>query len=86
MFADRRYEDDGQLVSRKESDAVITDTDEALKQVLKMVKEKSYFKNNKEVTLQADTICVHGDGEHALLFVSKIREILMKEGIDIQSL
>lgn len=39
MFADRRYEDDGQLVSRKESDAVITDTDEALKQVLKMVKE-----------------------------------------------
>lgn len=39
VFADRRYEDDGQLVSRKESDAVITDTDEALKQVLKMVKE-----------------------------------------------
>ncbi|MCG3082771.1 LamB/YcsF family protein, partial [Pseudomonas aeruginosa] len=67
VFADRRYEDDGQLVSRKESDAVITDTDEALKQVLKMVKEnKVISKNNKEVTLQADTICVHGDGEHAL--------------------
>ncbi len=45
VFADRRYEDDGQLVSRKESDAVITDTDEALKQVLKMVKEnKVIFK------------------------------------------
>ncbi|MGZ0075717.1 LamB/YcsF family protein [Staphylococcus aureus] len=84
VFADRRYEDDGQLVSRKESDAVITDTDEALKQVLKMVRKiKLFQKNNKGVTLQADTICVHGDGEHALLFVSKFREILMKEGIDI---
>ena len=51
-----------------------------------MVKEnKVISKTIKEVTLQADTICVHGDGD-ALLFVSKIREILMKEGIDIQSL
>ncbi len=65
----------GSSFSQKESDAVITDTDEALKQVLKMVKEnKVISKNNKEVTLQADTICVHGDGEHALLFVSKIKK------------
>ena len=35
VFADRRYEDDGQLVSRQESDATITNTDEALQQVLK---------------------------------------------------
>ncbi len=47
VFADRRYEDDGQLVSRKESDAVITDTDEALKQVLKMVKENKVISKNK---------------------------------------
>lgn len=39
MFADRRYEDNGQLVSRKEADAVITNTEEALDQVLKMVIE-----------------------------------------------
>lgn len=39
VFADRRYEDNGQLVSRKEADAVITDTDEALDQVIKMVTE-----------------------------------------------
>lgn len=39
MFADRRYEDNGQLVSRKEADAVITNTEEALHQVLKMVIE-----------------------------------------------
>ena len=39
VFADRRYEDDGQLVSRQESDATITNTDEALQQVFKMVTE-----------------------------------------------
>lgn len=87
VFADRRYEDDGQLVSRKEPDAVISDSDEALNQVVKMVTEnKVISKNNKEITLQADTICVHGDGAHALEFVNKIREKLTKEGIDIQSL
>lgn len=87
VFADRRYEDDGQLVSRKEPDAVISDSDEALNQVVKMVTEnKVISKNNKEITLQADTICVHGDGAHALEFVTKIREKLTKEGIDIQSL
>lgn len=87
VFADRRYEDDGQLVSRQESDATITDTDEALQQVLKMVTEnKVVSKNGKEIDLQADTICVHGDGAHALDFVTQIRKKLTKEGIDIQSL
>lgn len=75
VFADRRYEDDGQLVSRQESDATITNTDEALQQVLKMVTEnKVVSKNGKEIDLQADTICVHGDGAHALDFVTQIRK------------
>ena len=87
VFADRRYEDDGQLVSRQESDATITNTDEALQQVLKMVTEnKVVSKNGKEIDLQAYTICVHGDGAHALDFVTQIRKKLTKEGIDIQSL
>lgn len=87
VFADRRYEDDGQLVSRQKSDATITNTDEALQQVLKMVTEnKVVSKNGKEIDLQADTICVHGDGAHALDFVTQIRKKLTKEGIDIQSL
>ena len=87
VFADRRYEDDGQLVSRQESDATITNTDEALQQVLKMVTENKFVsKNGKEIDLKADTICVHGDGAHALDFVTQIRKKLTKEGIDIQSL
>lgn len=87
VFADRRYEENGQLVSRKEADAVLTDTDEAIEQVVKMVKEnKVIAKTGKEIELKADTICVHGDGAHALEFVSKIRERLTKEGISITKL
>ncbi|WP_105978395.1 5-oxoprolinase subunit PxpA [Staphylococcus simulans] len=87
VFADRRYEENGQLVSRKEADAVLTDTDEAIEQVVKMVKEnKVIAKTGKEIELKADTICVHGDGVHALEFVSKIRERLTKEGISITKL
>ena len=75
MFADRRYEDNGQLVSRKEADAVITNTEAAFRSSFKMVIEnKVVSKNGKEIDLKADTICVHGDGAHALEFVSQIRE------------
>ncbi|PHK49707.1 5-oxoprolinase subunit PxpA [Staphylococcus edaphicus] len=87
VFADRRYEDDGQLVSRKESDALITDTNEAIDQVVNMVKfQKVITKHNNTIEIQADTICVHGDGEHALNFVCKIKERLMKEGVSITRL
>ncbi|EHJ06693.1 5-oxoprolinase subunit PxpA [Staphylococcus simiae] len=87
VFADRRYESNGQLVSRKEKDAVITDTNEALKQVITMVTEQQVVSKDGEVIdLQADTICVHGDGAHALEFVTNIRQQLMKEGVEIQSL
>ncbi|MGJ5711803.1 5-oxoprolinase subunit PxpA [Staphylococcus auricularis] len=87
VFADRRYEEDGQLVSRKESDAVIGDSDEAIHQVLKMVTEnKVISRTGKEIDLQADTICVHGDGAHALEFVTQIRKALSKEGISITQL
>ena len=85
VFADRRYEANGQLVSRSEPDAVIENTDEALAQVLKMVKENKVVSRTGEVIpLQADTICVHGDGKHALDFVQKIRNTLQKEGVVLQ--
>ncbi|MDT4050792.1 5-oxoprolinase subunit PxpA, partial [Staphylococcus arlettae] len=87
VFADRRYEESGQLVSRKESDALITDTNEAIEQVLNMVKNKKVIaKTGKEIDIQADTICVHGDGQNALDFVTQIREKLSNEGILITKL
>lgn len=87
VFADRRYEDDGQLVSRKEHDALITDTNEAIEQVVNMVKSQTVVaKSQKTISIEADTICVHGDGAHALEFVTQIRERLKKEGVSIKSL
>ena len=86
VFADRRYEDDGQLVSRKKADALITNTDEAIKQVINMVKFQKVITNNNTIDIKADTICVHGDGAHAIEFVTQIREQLTKEGISITRL
>jgi UPF0271 protein len=87
VFADRRYEANGQLVSRKESDALITVTEEAISQVISMVKDQQVTaKNGEKIAIQADTICVHGDGAHAFEFVSQIRERLSKEGISISTL
>lgn len=87
VFADRRYEANGQLVSRKESDALITDTEEAIAQVISMVKNQQVTaKSGEQISIQSDTICVHGDGAHAYEFVSQIRERLSKEGISISTL
>ena len=77
----------GPLVRRPPPAAPLPNTDEAIQQALKMVLEnKVVSKNGKIIDLKADTICVHGDGKHALEFVTQIRNELMKEGIDIQSL
>ncbi|MBI5975868.1 5-oxoprolinase subunit PxpA [Staphylococcus canis] len=87
VFADRRYENDGQLVSRKKDGAVIEDTDEALKQVVRMVTEgKVTAITGEDVDISADTICVHGDGAHALEFVEQIRKKLSEVNIDIVKL
>ena len=80
VFADRAYNDDGTLVSRKLPGAVI-------KRVVRMVKEgKVESINGKDIDIKADSICVHGDNPKALEFVKNIRETLEKEGVTISSL
>ncbi|MBA8779069.1 5-oxoprolinase subunit PxpA [Staphylococcus schleiferi subsp. coagulans] len=87
VFADRRYENDGQLVSRKKEGAVIEDSYEAIEQVLQMVKEGTVKTISGEIIdIKADTICVHGDGAHALEFVKQIRSHLSEENVDIRTL
>lgn len=86
VFADRTYQNDGTLTPRSQANSMITDDKEAIQQVLKMVKEKKVVSTDgQEVPLQADTICVHGDGEHALLFSKQIKEVLQAHGIDISA-
>lgn len=87
VFADRAYEDDGTLVSRGKKGALIHDEELAIQRVARMIKEQKVESiNGKDISIQADSICVHGDGEKALLFVQKIKEELQRQGIQIAPL
>ena len=87
VFADRAYEEDGTLVDRRKEGAVITDENEAISRVVRMVKEKKVTAiTGKDIAIQADSVCVHGDGAKALAFVEKIRAAFQKEDIAICSL
>lgn len=87
VFADRGYEEDGTLVDRRKEGAMITDENEAIARVIRMVKEKKVTAvTGKDIPIQADSICVHGDGAKALAFVEKIREAFEKEEIQISPL
>ena len=87
VFADRAYNDDGTLVSRKLPGAVIKDKDLAIQRTVRMVKEgKVESVNGNDIAIKADSICVHGDNPKALEFVKNIRETLVAEGITIRSL
>ena len=87
VFADRAYEEDGTLVNRRKEGAMITDENLAIKRVVRMIKEgKVEAITGKDISIQADSVCVHGDGVKALMFVEKIREALTAEGIKICSL
>lgn len=82
VFADRRYNDDGSLVSRKTAAALIDDDEQAVKQVLQMVKKGTVRTINKvDIAIPAETICIHGDRENAVSLVKAIRQSLKKEKI-----
>lgn len=86
VFADRTYQSDGSLTPRQQANALITNDVEAVTQVIGMVKEgKVLSVDEKEVNIQADTICIHGDGEHAVRFAKKIHQALKESAIQIQS-
>lgn len=86
VFADRTYQADGSLTPRTEGDALITDPAVAEDQVIRMVTEgKVTALDGTSIHIEADTICVHGDGVEALEFARRIRKRLENEGINVQS-
>ncbi len=86
VFADRTYQSDGTLTPRTEADALIQSTDESVKQVQKMVSEqKVQSLQGDTVSIAAETICIHGDGEHAVSFAKEIYHRLIKEGIQLKA-
>ena len=87
IFADRNYEDDGNLVSRKKTNALITDPDEAKKHVLNMVKNQSLnCHSGKQIPCEIDSVCIHGDNENSLLTAISIRENLLDNGLKLKPL
>lgn len=87
VFADRAYNSDGTLVSRKIEGSVIKDLDLAISRVIRMVKEgKVQSIDGEDISIKADSICVHGDNPKAIKFVKSIREALEKEGIEIATI
>ena len=84
VFADRAYEEDGTLVNRRKPGAMIEYEDEAINRVIRMIKEgKVTSITGKDIDIKADSVCVHGDGEKALLFVEKIRKTFGENEIEI---
>jgi UPF0271 protein len=82
IFADRAYEEDCSLVARTKKGAIISDEDEAVSRAIGMIKNGSVKAiTGKEIPVRADSICVHGDGEKALLFVEKLNKAFKAEGI-----
>ncbi|WYP25626.1 5-oxoprolinase subunit PxpA [Alkalihalobacillus sp. FSL W8-0930] len=87
VFADRTYQPDGTLTPRTSENALITNHEQAIKQVLQMVTTSTVTAvDGTTVPMEADTVCVHGDGEHALLFVTELRKHLTEQGIQISSI
>lgn len=84
VFADRTYQADGSLTSRTDPHAMITDTEQSIKQVLQFVNSGTVnTMQNIEIPLKAQTICVHGDNEEALQFVQNITKTLTSNNIQI---
>lgn len=87
VFADRTYQADGTLTSRREQNALITDHDVTIKQIVRMVKEgKVYATDGTDVAIKADTICIHGDGKTAVEFARVIPGALEREGIKVRKI
>ena len=87
IFADRNYEDDGNLVSRKKPHALITDPEQAKKHVLNMVKNQAInCHSGKQIPCEIDSVCIHGDNLSSLATAKSIRENLLQNNLKLKSL
>lgn len=86
VFADRGYNADGTLVKRGTPGALLEDEEAALSQTLAMVREQRVKSvDGVWVPIHAQTVCLHGDGAHALAFAQRIRDRLGSEGIAVRA-
>jgi UPF0271 protein len=87
IFADRNYEDNGNLISRTKPDALITDPELAKKHVLSMVKNQAInCLSGKQIPCEIDSVCIHGDNESSLATAKSIRNNLIDNGLKLKPL
>jgi UPF0271 protein len=86
VFADRTYQDNGNLTPRTQPNALIETEEASLQQVLQMIEQKTVTSvNGKQVPIQAETICLHGDGAYAVAFAKNIYYTLQQNQVGIKS-
>ncbi len=84
VFADRAYEADGTLVSRRKAGAVIHDADAVAARVVRMAAERTVVAaDGTHVRLDLDTICIHGDTPGAADLASRVRRALQAAGVQV---
>lgn len=82
VFADRRYRADGSLVPRRDANALIDDSQEAVAQAVRMARAGVVTAvTGEEIEVEADTLCIHGDGLHALQFAKEVKAALTASGV-----
>ena len=87
IFADRNYEDNGNLISRSKPNALIIDPEIAKNHVLNMVKNQSLnCLSGKKIPCEIDSVCVHGDSQNAVNTAKQIRNGLIKSGVTLKTL
>ena len=87
IFADRNYEDDGNLVSRKKPNALITDPEIAKKHVLSMVQNQALnCHSGKQIPCKIDSVCIHGDNVSSLDTAKSIKKNLIDNGLKLKAL
>ena len=86
VFADRTYQRDGSLTPRSQPNALIADENAAVAQVLRMITDGVVRAvDGTDVPIIADTICVHGDGSHAVAFARRLKGELCQAGIELKA-
>jgi len=85
-FADRTYQDDGSLTPRTHPNALIENNSDCVQQVLRMIRQQEVVTlSGKIIPLSAETVCLHGDGLHAVAFAKTLWQELKKENIIIRA-
>lgn len=85
-FSDRTYQPDGTLTPRGQPGALIHDADVAVAQVLQLVQQGTVRAGDgTEIKLAVDTVCVHGDAAHALVFARRLRRELAAAGVGVRA-